>query len=364
MSEPESLRNWIRLSKLELAPRKAADLIEHFGSPQVVFSASEGQLRKVEGLTGRAIEKLLAPEPSTLDKDLETLAEKNIGVITIQDSEYPPNLKQIYDPPVVLFVQGELQEPDRFSVAIVGSRRASIYGKSVAEKIAKDLASRGLSVVSGGARGIDAAAHKGVLEAGGRTIAVLGCGIDVPYPREHTELFARISETGAVISEYCPGTAPEGWRFPSRNRIISGLSMGVLVVQAPVESGALITARYASEHGRTVFALPGNIDDIRNEGCHALIREGAILVESADHIMQELGIQPEEEEKPQLTLSFESLEPDERKLVELLSLQPKHVDQVIKESQLSPQQVVGTLTLLEMKGVVKRVPGNAYVRAL
>lgn len=359
-----NMKSWLRLSKLELAPKRAAALVERFGSPEAVFSATEAELRSVEGLTGRSLEKLLSPEPSDLGRSLDILQEKNIRLISFQDKDYPANLLQTIDPPIALFVRGELKEPDKFSIAIVGSRKASIYGKGMAERIAKDLSNRSLSVISGGARGIDAAAHKGALSMGGRTIAVLGCGIDICYPSEHKELFDRIAENGAVISEFSPGTPPEGWRFPARNRIISGLSMGVLVIQAPASSGALITARYAQEQGRDIFVLPGNVDDIRNEGCHALIRDGATLVESADQILEDLGIHTEENLKPQLTFAFESLTDEERKLVELLSLQSKHMDQIIQETKLPASQVSGMLTMLEMKGIVKRVPGNAYVRAL
>ncbi|MEN6521253.1 MAG: DNA-processing protein DprA [Armatimonadota bacterium] len=358
------IRSWLRLSKLELAPRRAAALVECFGSPEAVFSATETELRSVEGLTGRSLEKLLSPEPSDLDRSLDTLQKKNIRLISFQDKDYPANLQQIIDPPIVLFIRGELKEPDKFAIAIVGSRKASVYGRSMAERIAKDLSNRGLTVISGGARGIDAAAHKGTLAAGGRTVAVLGCGIDICYPAEHKELFDRVAENGAVVSEFSPGTPPEGWRFPARNRIISGLSIGLLVIQAPPSSGALITARYAQEQGRDIFVLPGNVDDVRNQGCHALIRDGATLVESADQILEDLGIQTEENLKPQLTFAFESLTDEERKLVETLSLQAKHVDQIIQETRLPASQVIGMLTMLEMKGIVKRVPGNAYVRAL
>lgn len=363
MGQPE-LRNWLRLSKLELAPRKLQDLLEHFGSPEGIFGATETELRAVDGLTPRAVEKVLSPAPPDLDQQIESLAQAGTQMLTIRDEDYPANLRQIHDPPVVLYVRGDLRESDRFSVGIVGSRRASIYGKSMAERISKDLANRGICIASGGARGVDAAAHKGALSAGGRTIAVLGCGIDVVYPSEHQELFARVVESGAVVSEFPPGTKPEGWRFPARNRIISGLSKAVLVIQAPVDSGALITARFAAEQGRDVYALPGNVDDIRNEGCHKLIRDGAVLIESAEHILQELGIDSDEAPKSQLSFAFDALSEVERKLVEILSLQPKHVDQVIQESSLSAPQVTGTLTMLEMKGIVKRVPGNAYVRAL
>lgn len=358
------LRHWLRLSKLELAPRKLVDLLDSFSGPEAIFAASESELRSVDGLTDRIVEKLLAPEPADLDRDIDTLQSQEICVLTIRDESYPANLRQIHDPPVVLYVRGDLRESDRFSVAMVGSRRASIYGKSMAERIAKDLANRGIGITSGGARGIDASAHKGALSAGGRTIAVLGCGIDVVYPGEHKELFMQVAESGAVVSEFSPGTRPEGWRFPARNRIISGLSLALVVIQAPTDSGALITAKFAAEHGRDVFALPGNVDDIRNEGCHRLIRDGAVLIESAEHILQELGVAAEEQRRPQLSFAFESLTDVERRLVEILSLDPKHMDEIIKESNLAAPQVTGTLTILEMKGVIKRVPGNAYVRAL
>jgi DNA processing protein len=247
---------------------------------------------------------------------------------------------------------------------MVGSRRASIYGKSIAERMARDLAARGLVIVSGGARGIDAAANKGALAAGGRTIAVLGCGIDVSYPSEHKKLFDQIAETGVVMSEFPPGTMPEGWRFPSRNRIISALALATIVVQAPADSGALITARFAAEQGKDVFAVPGNVDDIRNEGCHALIRDGATLIESADQVLAALGIETQAQARAQLTLDYSQLTDEERALVELVCLEPKHVDVLIQESGLPVPKVTGTLTLLEMKGLVRRVPGNAFVRAL
>ena len=362
--EPSQVRWWFRLSKLELSPRRAIDLVARFGSPEAVFSASEKDLRSVESITDRAVTRVLSPEPPDLDKDLDALESSDIEMFSVQDDDYPANLRQIHDPPVVLYVRGELREPDRFSVAIVGSRRASIYGKSMTERIAKDLCNRGICIVSGGARGIDAAAHKGALSCGGRTVAVLGCGIDIAYPSEHKELYAQIAESGAVVSEFPPGTRPDGWRFPARNRIISGLAGSVLVVQAPSDSGALITAKFAAEQGRSIYALPGNVDDIRNEGSHALIRDGAVLVTCAEDILSELGIGADQMRMPQLSLAFESLSPDERKLVEILSLQPKHVDQIIQESGFPVPQVSGMMTILEMKGIVKRVPGNAYVRAL
>ncbi len=251
------------------------------------------------------------------------------------------------------------------AVAIVGSRRATVYGRAIAEKIAKGLSARGLAVVSGGARGVDTAAHRGALAAGGRTIAFLGCGVDVNYPAENKKLFEAISENGAVVSEFPFGSEPEPWRFPPRNRLISGLSLGVLVCQSPAASGALITAGYAAEQGKDVYAVPGNVDDERNRGCHKLIKDGARLVESVDDILEELGLDASEERSGrQLTLPAGPLNEQEQSILCLLSLDPMQVDKIISKTGLAAPMVSGTLTVLEMKGVAKRVPGNAYVRAL
>jgi len=363
--ELAELRAWLRLSRLELSPKRAGMLLERFGDACSIFAASEHDLLST-GIGEKAAQRILSPEPPGVEQDLVRLEELGVTLLAIRDPGYPAALKEIYDPPPVLFVRGALIEPDRFSVAIVGSRRASNYGRAMAERIAADLASRGLTVVSGGARGVDSAAHRGALDAGGRTVCVLGCGVDFAYPPENKALFERIAEGGALVSEFPLGATPEPWRFPVRNRIISGIALGVLVCQAPVDSGALITARTAAEQGRDVYALPGNVDDQRNTGCHRLIRDGAVLVESAQDILQELGISVPDEHKPQLSLdlSFNTLSPDERRLIELLSLQPKHVDQIIQETSLPAPQVTSALTLLEMKGLVRRVPGSAYVRAV
>ena len=212
---------------------------------------------------------------------------------------------------------------------------------------------------------MDTAAHKGALAAGGRTIAFLGCGIDVNYPAENKKLFEATSEDGAVVSEFPLGSTPEPWRFPPRNRLISGMSLGVLICQSPEASGALITAGYAAEQGKDVYAVPGNVDDERNRGCHGLIKDGARLVESAEDILDELGLSNgESDDDSQLALPIESLNEQERKIAELLSLEPMSVDKIIEMCGLPAPMVSGTLTVLEMKNVVKRVPGNAYVRTL
>ena len=365
----EEIRAWLRLARLEIAPRKAYALLAHFPSPQAIFEAGESELAAVPGVNSATVQKVLcsaksAEETEVIERDVKTLESLGASIVPITADGYPHNLKQIFDPPPVLFVRGEFVESDRFAVAIVGSRRPSPYGAAMAEKVARDLAARRLTVVSGGARGIDSAAHKGALAASGRTIAVMGCGIDQVYPPENAQLFDKIAETGAVISEFPLGAGPDAWRFPARNRLISGLSLGVLVAEGAEDSGALITAQYAADQGREVFAVPGNVDNVRSRGPHRLIKDGAKLVESAEDVLEELGVAVEPQAKEQLAMALDDLSPDHRKLIELLSLQPKHVDQIIDESGLQASQVIGSLTILEMKGVIRRVPGNAYVRAL
>ena len=360
----EELIAWIRLSRLEIAPRKAAALLERFGNPRAVFQAKTRQLAEVRGLGEPVIAKIAESDASAAETDLEKMAKVGARLVTLGDSEYPANLKQIYDPPIVLYVKGELKESDRFAVAIVGSREASEYGRVMTVRIASELCARGLVIVSGGARGIDTFAHRGALDAGGRTIAVLGCGVDVVYPGENKKLFEAIAAHGAVISEYPMGAKPEGWRFPGRNRIISGLSKGVLVCEGRADSGALITANFAAEQGRDVFALPGGVDTEKSKGPHKLIKEGAKLVEEASDILEEFGISSEPNAKLELESPLDNLDPQERALVELLDLRPKHVDVIIREISLPPSQVISLLTLLEMRGLIRRVPGNAYVRAI
>lgn len=327
------LKFWLRLSRLEISPRAANALVERFGGPEAVFGASESELRSVEHLTDKGLAKVLGPVPAALDRDLQTMEQSGITVIPICSPDYPQCLKDIYDPPIVLYVKGSILESDKLAVAIVGSRRATVYGKSIAERIAQDLAARGLTVVSGGARGIDTAAHKGALAAGGRTIAFLGCGIDVTYPAENKKLFEAMAESGAVVSEFPLGANPEPWRFPPRNRLISGMSLGILVCQSPEASGALITAGYAAEQGKDTYAVPGNVDDERNRGCHKLIQEGALLVQEAADILRELGLDTKGEERSrQLALPVESLNEQERDIASLLSLEPMPVDEIIEKT--------------------------------
>lgn len=360
----EELIAWIRLTKLEIAPRKAQAALTTFGNPTAVFEAKLRSLAEIPGLGENAVNRILKSDKQAAEKDIEKMESLSARLVPITDGEYPVNLKQIYDPPPALYVRGELKESDRFAIAVVGSRQASEYGRTMAQKIAGELCSRGLAVVSGGARGIDSFAHLGALKIGGRTIAVLGTGIDVAYPYENKELFDKIAASGAVISEFPLGAKPDKWRFPGRNRVISGISRGVLVCEGDEDSGALITANFALEHGREVFALPGSVDRNSSRAPHKLIKEGAKLVETAEDILQELGVVTEPGAKSQLYLPVENLTERERKLVELLDLQPKHADIVIRESGMPVPEAMSLLTLLEMRGYVRRVPGNFYVRAI
>ncbi|MFQ3548425.1 MAG: DNA-processing protein DprA [Armatimonadota bacterium] len=363
--DEQTKRYWLRLSRLELNPRLANDLLEKFGSPEVIFNVSDEELLSVKRCNEKHIEKIRMPEPAVIQEDLKKLDKYDIKILTIKCKDYPQSLKNIYDPPVMLYMRGKVIERDKLSIAIVGSRKASIYGKSIAEKLSKELAQRSLTIVSGGARGIDTCAHTGALAVGGRTIAFLGCGIDIVYPAENKAMFSAISKNGAILSEFPMGSNPDPWRFPARNRLVSGISMGVLVCQSPITSGALITAEYALEQGRNVWAVPGNIDDSRNQGCHKLIKDGAGLVESAEDIFFDLGIDKKEENHTlDLDMPVESFSEDEQKIISLLSLEPVSMDDIIRESGLPVSKVSGALIMLEMKRLVKKVPGDSYVRAV
>lgn len=357
----KDIDNWIRLAKLE-SPKRAIALVDHFGSVADVFAADAEDLSEVEGVGVKGAERIRALAKEPVDREIKALEKLGARIVSYWDADYPMNLRQISDPPAVLFVRGELREEDRFSVAVIGTRRASEYGRSMAMKISRDLAKRGLVVVSGGARGIDTAAHTAALQVG-RTIAVLGSGLDIPYPYENRGLLAKIAENGAVISEFAPGTKPDAWRFPVRNRVVSGLTLGVLVIESQTSGGAMITATLAAEQGREVWALPGATDNSASSGPHLLIKEGARLVENAGDILADLGIEHSESTAQKQSIPAD-LSPEQKVILGALSLHPKHVDEIILECNLSVATANSNLTLLEMLGLVRRVPGNCYVRAV
>lgn len=357
------LEDWVRLSRLELPPRRANALLDLFGSPAEVFRASREQLEEVPGLAPSSIDRILSPPtPAEVAADLRTAEKLQVTLLPRDDPRYPPRLREIYDPPVLLYLRGALEEADRHSVAIVGSRRASSYGSGMAETLGRDIAAYGFTVVSGLARGIDSAAHRGAV-AKGRTLACLGCGVDLVYPPENARLAERVLESGALLSENPLGSGPDGWRFPARNRVISGLSLGVVVVEAPQTSGALITAEFAMEQGREVMAVPGPADRPNSRGCHRLIRDGARLVETAEDVLLELGVPAAEKRAEQLALPLD-LNPEEKRLLDLLSLQQRHADELGYETGWSPGQISSILMMLEVKGLVKRLPGGSFLRTV
>ena len=295
--------------------------------------------------------------------------------ITIDDAEYPKNLKNIYKPPKHLYVNGKLLEPDEMAVALVGSRRATAYGLEMSEKLAYELALQGVTIVSGMALGIDSAAHTGALKAKARTIAVMGSGHNVIYPSQNKKLYEEIAKSGAVVTEFEDDMEPLSYNFPQRNRIISGLSLGVVVVEAARNSGALITANFAAEQGRTVFAVPGKISSITSSGANELIKDGARLVQSVDDIMEELSLReitPVSGDKKELlderidkmtkAYIYNSLTADERKVYKALSDEPTYIDEIFKKTGLEPAKASKVLLGLELKKVIRLLPGNQFVR--
>jgi len=342
-------------------------LLDRFGTPEAVFRAPLEELLRIEGLgekVAREIQK--GPVEERVGRELELLEKVGGKTITIKDASYPRRLREIYDPPPVLYVRGEVREEDELAIAIVGSRRTTPYGKRMTEKIAQELAQHRITIVSGMARGIDSHAHWGAVSGGGRTIAVLGSGVDVVYPPENRNLYRKIIDQGAVLSEFPMSSPPEGGHFPKRNRIISGLSLGVVVVQAGMESGSLITAGYALEQGREVFAVPGNVGSENSRGTHQLIKDGAKLVESSEDILEEVLPQwRREREKPQEgEPPMPDLTEEERILYDQLGETPLHIDALIRESQFDPGKVSSALLNLELKGLISQWPGKCFSKRL
>ncbi|MCS6290118.1 MAG: DNA-protecting protein DprA [Nitrospira sp.] len=368
-----SLRPWLVLRAIPgVGDAILLKLVQAFGTPDAVLSAPQSALEEIgcRPPLVEAIRRGLAPDAiRELDKELDQLQRRKVTVLTYLDAPYPAPLRTIPDPPPLLYVQGSLLEADRHAVAIVGTRKASAAGRIVAEEFARDLAEMGFTIVSGLARGVDAAAHRGALAGKGRTLAVMGCGLDRTYPADHRHLREAIEQQGAVLSELPLGAAPHSYHFPRRNRIISGLSLGVVVTEAAIESGSLITARLAGEQGREVFAVPGFIKAEQSRGPNSLIKDGARLVESAQDILEEL--------LPQLDPAFRQrlaggagtvarpkvqFSPDETLVYDVLSVLPQSVDDVIRRSGLPAAQVAAILLSLELKNCIRQVPGNEYVR--
>ena len=367
LSETEVIE-WLRLHALEFQPHRLSSLLEAFGgSPSAIFDASHSDIKeRLPQLGEKRLARLAAVRTQDFSKTLAAMEKTQTRLITMRDSAYPANLRPLPDAPPVLFLRGTLIPEDKFSLAIVGSRRATSYGLGLARRFARELAGHGLTIVSGGAAGVDTEAHKGALEGGGRTLAYLGCGVDVAYPHTNRGLYQEVADgRGAVLSEFGMGTRPEPWHFPARNRLISGSSLGVLVIESPSDSGSLITAREAGDQGRDVFAIPGPIGLGHNSGCHKLIQDGAKLVESVEDILSELGfLTLSSPSSPPAAKPIPVLPPEQRRILDMLTLHPRQTEGMIQESGLTAPQVAGILTLLELRGLARRVPGNAFIRVL
>ena len=368
----------LRLSLCEnVGPKVIHALMETFGSAQEADKAARNGSEALDALDRDAREGMKkGPPEGELERELDQMREQGVRLVPYFSEDYPAPLKKLGPgSPPLLRMKGTYLERDELAVALVGSRRCTHYGRKQAARLASNLACRGYTIVSGLARGIDGEAHRAALRSGGRTLAVMGCGLSTIYPEEHTELAMKASSEGALISELPMDTPVRAGNFPPRNRIISGLSLGVVVVEAADRSGSLITARWAGEQGRAVMAVPGNVDRATSGGCHNLIRDGAVLVESADDVTEAVeslaeasshssGEEPERpDEDRQQAMRAESLDSRERKLYGLLGDTPRHIDTLVEEVDLPVPVVSSTLVSLEIKGLVKQLDGSRYVAA-
>lgn len=336
-------------------------LRESFGSFSAVLDASPAQLQQCAGLTKTVKDALANPDESIFRQARRLLEHLGVQLVSFWDVGYPAALKQIHDPPALLYLRGTLPETEAF--AIVGSRKATPGGLQLTREISAELASRGITIVSGMARGIDSAAHLGALDVSGSTVAVLGCGIDRIYPSENNRLFYRILEKNAIISEYPPGTPPLAGHFPGRNRIISGLSRGVLVVEAADNSGSLITSDFALEQGREVFSVPGAVKSKTSSGTNRLIKEGAQVVTEADDILQLLWPKLPSKTQQHADITFiEQLDERQRNLYQCLDAEPQHIDEIGRKCNLTPMELSAILLDLELRGGVQALPGRYYIR--
>ena len=358
----EDCRYWVGFNKVPgIGAARVRVLLDFFGDLEVAWHAPARDLQQA-GLDQRSLASLVSVrETLDLDVEMERLQQAGVQVVTWPDDAYPPNLRQAYNAPPVLYVRGSLETRDEWAVAVVGTRRASVYGKEAARMVCAGLAQAGVTVVSGMAQGIDTVAHRACLDAGGRTIAVLGCGVDVVYPAQNARLAGEIVERGALISEYALGTQPDSRNFPPRNRIISGLTLGTVVVEGDMGSGALITAGFALEQGRDVFAVPGNIFARASRGTNHLIQQGAKLVTQVGDVLEELNLTMVSEQAQARTVIPENK--TEAVLLERLSAEPIHVDALGRALDLPIAQVTSTLALMELKGMVRQVGGMSYVLA-
>ena len=373
------IEKWLKLIRADnVGPATFAKLIKHFSSPDSALGASASELAKVDGIGFKTAEQIAATRNKfDTTAELELAHKLGVWIISLDDERYPPLLKQIYDPPPVLYIKGSLTRSDNLAISIVGSRRCSLYGQEQTSRLAHFLCSAGFTICSGMARGIDTAAHQGALSAEGRTIAVQGCGLANIFPPENKKLFELISESGACISELPLQYEALAENFPPRNRIIAGLSLGTIVVEAGLNSGALITARAALENNREVMAVPGKIDSPLSKGAHRLIKEGAKLVESVEDVMEALGYIGEQLqshvscaakkacekiERPLFDIGQLNLSEDEQAIYDCLDNEPQHIEQIIAGTNLTVGGISAGLVSLRLKGLIRQLPGSLFLR--
>lgn len=362
------LVDWLALSLTPgLGVRSWQKIFSVFESPGDVLKAKPAYIRKLVPGIGAKIVAAIDAEGlrAAAEEELSRADRAGVRILPRYDDAYPELLRAIHDPPIVLYVRGNLSLLQGPCLGMVGARSSTVYGQRIAEDLAKRLTNRGLTVVSGLALGIDAAAHKGALSGTGATIGVLGCGLDVIYPRRNARLYAEMAERGAVVSEYSLGTLPDAFRFPARNRIISGLSLGVVVVEAARKSGSLITANLALEQGREVFAVPGRIDSSKSEGAHRLLQEGAKLVHTVEDIIEELYFAPVSTDAVSVERDSGleervALTGDEKELFSFLDVYPQTIDEITRKSSMAVQKVNELLLMLELKGAVESLAGGQY----
>ncbi|MFQ5786833.1 MAG: DNA-processing protein DprA [Thermodesulfobacteriota bacterium] len=361
----EEWKYWIALKLIDgIGEVGIKNLISRFHSPRTVFESGLNELEKVDGIGRKTAHSIKSfGDWEGVEKEIRDIDRLRLKLIVLTDSYYPKNLFNIYYPPPLIYLKGDLIPGDELAVAIVGSRVNDRYGKIVTEIISTELALRGITIVSGMARGIDSVAHVSALKAGGRTIAILGSGLDVVYPPENKKLYNEISDNGAVISEFSLGLAPDAVNFPKRNRTISGLSLGVIVIQASEKSGSLITASFGLEQNREVFSVPGNITSKLSRGTHMLIKQGAKLVESVDDIMNEIeafrNLKTNQSSEESVNV-FGELSDDERAIYSVLKNDPIHIDEIITMTGINSAKALSILLSLELNGLLTQLPGKMF----
>ena len=372
--ELEKLKYLYYLTKIKhLGNIRIKKIVDYYKDPQVVFQLSKTQLNKIEGIEDKTSEIIINSKKNfdEFERDFESLLEnvhrKNIKIVNLFSDNYPENLKKIYDAPVILYYIGELLSDDKYAISIVGTRTPTIYGKSVSERLVEELCNLGIVTISGMAKGIDALVHYNTLKTGGRTYAVLGNGVDIIYPPENRNIYELIKERGVIISDFEPGLKPERVNFPKRNRIVSGLGLGTLIIETAIKGGSMITAEFALDQNKEIFAVPGNINSKKSEGNNDLIKKGtAKLVTCIDDILNELSyvlkplLKKEAKENEQQIIA--ELDIFERKIYDVLTYEPIHIDKINEITELSISDCLVTLLSLEFKNLIKQLPGKFFVK--